>query len=292
MKNLRMPTLLLCLLLALLPMTIARAQTNQVTVGFEPPTMTIGTGAINEIAVSIQDVQDLYAFDLTIQFDPAFLEVEDANGVINGIQVNQGNFLEGGMVITNAVDNQAGTIRFATTQLNPSPARSGSGILLVIRLIGKAQGTTALSLADVQLATRDGNQILASRSKATITISDVAPNGPTPTPFAVIQPKMQFTEGTMVANQVTAVPEGTEAAAGTASQGNLRNGTATLAPTYTPTVVSKRVSETPVAGTGQNPDWFSNNWGMLCIVSTIIELLIAILVVVWLRNKKSAKSRK
>lgn len=301
MKKFITTLMIVFVLAALLPGSAARAQTGQAAIGFEPQAIQIGTTATSEVAINIQAVQDLYAYDLTLQYDPAYLEIVDADPATTGVQVSQGRFLEGGIVVRNAVDAGTGQINYATTQVNPSLPGSGTGFLLVIRLRGIALGTTQISVTSAQLSTRDGLPIAVTSGSAAVTISNAAPSGPTPTPFEVVQPKMQYTEGTMVSVSTnTPIPEGpaagTPEANGTLSptEKSIRNGTPTLANTYTPTGPGKPGSMgTPVPGSEQkSTDWFSENWGMLCIVSTIIELIIAFLIVNWLRQRKNNKGRR
>jgi len=100
----------------------------------------IQPGARVEIPIEIRNVQDLYAVDLEIHYDPRILTFEDANPQMDGIQPALGTFLDAGMVLYNTVDPEAGIIRFVMTQVNPSEPKSDSGVLIVLYAVGAAEG--------------------------------------------------------------------------------------------------------------------------------------------------------
>ena len=81
----------------------------------------LAAGASLDIAIMIQDVTDLYGFDLEVHFRPNTLSVSD---------VQLGGFLAPGIPIGPTIDN--GIIHFANTQTRPSEPKSGSGDLMVI----------------------------------------------------------------------------------------------------------------------------------------------------------------
>ena len=106
------------------------------------------------------DVQDLYGLEIHLRFDPAVVQVADADPGKDGIQVAAGDFLSADFVAQNQADNQAGSIDYAVTQVNPNEPRSGSGTLLVIRFQGGAAGgASQLEVTNGLLTTRDGDLI-------------------------------------------------------------------------------------------------------------------------------------
>ena len=116
----------------------------------------IQPGARVEIPIEIRNVQDLYAVDLEIHFDPRILTFEDADPQMDGIQPALGTFLDAGMVLYNTVDPEAGIIRFVMTQVNPSEPKSGSGVLIVLYAVGAAEGESTLEVVRADLSTREG----------------------------------------------------------------------------------------------------------------------------------------
>ena len=89
------------------------------------------------------DIQGLYGFELQLTFDPAVVEVVDADASSPGVQIGPGDFLSPDFVVQYRADNQAGKVEFVVTQLNPSPAKSGSGALLTVPFRGLAAGRTS-----------------------------------------------------------------------------------------------------------------------------------------------------
>ncbi|MFQ5616585.1 MAG: cohesin domain-containing protein, partial [Anaerolineales bacterium] len=135
----------------------AYAQSASPSVVIRPETILVGEGQTTGVTVMVQDVQDLYGIDLSLTFDPQMVAVVDADPNAEGVQVGFGTFLSPGFELINKVDQTAGTIRFAMTQVNPSEPKFGNGVLLVVTLRGLQAGTSAtLALADAQLGQRGG----------------------------------------------------------------------------------------------------------------------------------------
>jgi hypothetical protein len=97
------------------------------------------------------------------------------------VQAGLGLFMEPGFVLRNIVDNDSGTLRFAFTQLNPSPAKSGSGHLIVVKLRAKQLSSgSPLTLNVAELARRDGIGLPVNTVGGQISIVE-AVAGPTST---------------------------------------------------------------------------------------------------------------
>jgi len=141
------------------------------TVTVSPSPATINSGETVTVAVYINNVTDLYGADIRLSFDPARLEVVDADLLLSGIQVTDGNFLTGLFVIFREANNTAGTIKYAVAQVNPTPERSGSGVLFYVSLRGKSAGTTTLHFTRVDLATREGKKIDATSQDGTVILT-------------------------------------------------------------------------------------------------------------------------
>lgn len=118
-------------------------------------------GQTVDVAVEAVDVQELYAFDVTLTFDPTAVEAVDADPNLPGIQLALGMLLDPGFAIVNDADNVAGTAHLAVTQLNPSTPKSGTGSLLVVKLRGKQAGASSgITIVNGQLARPDGSMIV------------------------------------------------------------------------------------------------------------------------------------
>ena len=128
-----------------------------------------------DVQIWINDVADLYGADVRLTFDPALVEVVDADGGASGVQIADGGFLQNIFTAVNEADNTLGTIEYAVTQLNPQPPANGSGVLAVITFRAKAVGSSPLAFTFAQLANRDGEEIPAPASNGTV--ATTAPDG-------------------------------------------------------------------------------------------------------------------
>ena len=166
-----------------------------------------------EIPVEIKNVENCYAFDLELRYDPQVLSLEDADPLRDGVQPALGTFLDAGMVLYNTVDAENGIIRFVMSQINPSEPKSGSGVLLVLYVSGLKEGESALELTKADLATREGQLIPADLVSGSVQISlNAAESAGTAVP-------VQDPTGIMM------IP--------------------TLAPTNTPTIIPTKAPATP-----------------------------------------------
>jgi hypothetical protein len=183
------------------------------------------------------DVEGLYGFDVQLSFDPAVVEVVDADPDKAGVQVSLGRMLDSGMAVRDSADNEAGTIHYAMTQINPSEAKSGTGNLIVIRLRGKAAGTTNLAFTSVDLARRDATAIdTAPQPGAVSVLAETSAQQPTTTPIPTQAPP------TPVPTALSAAAQDAQAqSAATAAP----PATATPAPPVPPTAAAQAPTDPP-----------------------------------------------
>ncbi len=178
-------------------------------------TYAVKPGTRLEIPLEIKNVENCYAVDLELRYDPQILSVEDADPLRDGVQPALGTFLDAGMVLYNTVDAENGIIRFVMSQINPSEPKSGSGVLLVLYVSGLKEGESALELTKADLATREGQLIPAELVSGSVQISaNAAESSGTAVP-------VQDPTGIMIIS--------------------------TLAPTNTPTVVPTKAPATPTS---------------------------------------------
>lgn len=250
--------LLFVVVIALGHGTSVRAQTNAQVGVFEA--YEIKPGARIEIPIEIRNVQDLYAVDLEIHYDPRILTFEDANPQMDGIQPALGTFLDAGMVLYNTVDPEAGIIRFVMTQVNPSEPKSGSGVLIVLYAVGAAEGESTLEVVRADLSTREGvaipselveNSVKVAASAAEIQATPIPVQNPT---SIIVIPTLAPTAIPTATPQPTATkPAQTQTAVITAIV------EAIASPTIAPTMA-------------EEPSGFSlaQNWWVLLIVAAAI----------------------
>ena len=150
---------------------VAAASAGQSTV--VRPNPLLASAAVGEsvvVTLYVQDVQNLYGADIGLSFDPAVLEVVDANPSVAGMQIQPlDTFLKPDFVVTakacNVVDPAdpdcavAGRVRYVATQVNPSLPASGSGPLAAVTFKRLQVGDTPLIMDRAGLADRDGNAI-------------------------------------------------------------------------------------------------------------------------------------
>jgi hypothetical protein len=150
---------------------------NQVR--FDPASTQVGVGTTFSMGVVADNVENLYGVEATIRFDPAILEVVDADAGQTGVQVHRGSWLPASThVVTNQADNAGGVIQFAATLVAPAPALTGSGQLISIPFRAKVGGSTPIAFTAVKLVdasavvlsvTHTDGQVTVTSDQATIT---------------------------------------------------------------------------------------------------------------------------
>lgn len=105
------------------------------------------------VDVVVANVTDLFGAEIQLAYDPAQLQVLDANPRLEGIQIAPGPFLavEDRFVVTNRVDAQTGQITFVVTLLGPATPVSGSGTLATVAFRTIGGGPYAVRVTRVQL---------------------------------------------------------------------------------------------------------------------------------------------
>ena len=232
------------------------------TVSIAPASQEIFLGGTGTTGILVEGVTDLYGFEFEITFDPAILEVVDADPGKEGIQIEAGDFLNPDWTLDNTVDNDNGTIAYALSQMNPTPPKNGGGILATITWRDKTVGTSPIHFAHVMLGATEGMEIPASAEDGQIVVVPAqAPPAATPTgtaaptgtrspvpPTSTPVPPTPTLTGTFIpptsAPSAAAALEATEPPAGTPTPVRPR----TAAPTGVPTPTCTQVpTAAPVA---------------------------------------------
>jgi len=147
----------------------SRGFAQSTTILIQPSSSYVNVGDTVTVDIRIEDVPDgddgLYGVDVQLSFDPALLEVQDADGnPANGVQIEVGSFPAPDVIANNKADNSAGTIWYAVSQrndLHPDPV-SGSGTLASITFKGLAVGTSPVAFTYQKMVNKDGEQIPAT----------------------------------------------------------------------------------------------------------------------------------
>jgi hypothetical protein len=182
----------------------------------EPLEITVGLGQVETVKIVIENVKDLYGGEVHLFFDPSVLEVVDADPGKDGIQITPGEFLKPDFVAVNKANNISGTIDYALTQLNPTPAANGSGTFMTIQFRGKALGkTTKITAKGNILAVIAGPQKVVAGPFTWVdgSVTVVEPKAPTPTPTSAAT--LTPTRAPTAPPTATAVPQATVVAAAT-----------------------------------------------------------------------------
>jgi LysM repeat protein len=138
------------------------------------------------VAIRVENVTNLYGVQINLSFDPALLQVVDADPVMAGVQVELGPFLNPDHIAVNEVNPSTGFIDFAYSSMAPTPV-SGSGVVATITFQGVAPGTSSLTFNQILLADIDGNPIPITQENGQVTVGGAAPT-PIPTGTPAPQP--------------------------------------------------------------------------------------------------------
>jgi len=114
-----------------------------------------------EFQLFVTNVEDMKSGKIALQFDPAVMRCES---VEIGDFFNAGNRLP---LLTPDYNNNTGRVGMLITQRASSGTFSGSGIMAVVRMRGKAPGSGLLEFATVKLMNGEGQEILVQGLPAT-----------------------------------------------------------------------------------------------------------------------------
>ncbi|MDM8542524.1 cohesin domain-containing protein [Desulfococcaceae bacterium HSG9] len=129
----------------------------------QAPTNAAKPGEQFDLDLRISDIQPVYGAELTLHFDPEVLEIIDADTQTEDIQIKPGTFFDlnqNHFMLQNLADNIFGTVNYAVSMLNPSPAAQGEGTLMRIAFRVKKPGATEIQIKNCKFGTRDGQAIV------------------------------------------------------------------------------------------------------------------------------------
>lgn len=151
----------------------------------DPAVFQVGAGQVETLTIVLEDAQDAYGIDVRARFDPAVVEVVDADPARDGVQVIPGDFLRPDFRVRDTADNAAGTLQYVITQVNPTEPASGRGVVFSIMVRGKVEGArTAFIIDFVEIADRRGNLLPVTGAETAIEVVAPRPATPTPAPTA------------------------------------------------------------------------------------------------------------
>jgi len=124
-----------------------------------PQTAQLKVGDTTTIDVMLADIHGLYGVEIHLAFDPEALEVVDAAPDTEGVQLEPGTLPAPDFVVQNEVDNGAGTIDYAVTQLPPSNPGEGSGVVARVTFRAKKPSVSLVRFERFLLADTIGGNI-------------------------------------------------------------------------------------------------------------------------------------
>ena len=157
----------------------AAAQTGAAVLRVEPESLSLAAGQMQTVAIVIQDAAEVYGIDVRAGFDPALVEIVDADPARDGVQMTPGAFPQPDFVALNAADNAAGALRYAVTQVNPTPPANGGGTVFTFQVRGRANGVSPLRVTLVEMANRSGELLPVTTRDGAITVTGGQPPAPT-----------------------------------------------------------------------------------------------------------------
>jgi hypothetical protein len=119
------------------------------------------------VAVTVENISDLIAFEAHLSFNANVLEV---------IELKDGGFVKADFIVQNTFDNVGGTIDYAVAQIG-RPLANGNGTLFEIVFRAKAQGRSPIIFRETQAALKgalfadpDGTSIQVSLINGSISV--------------------------------------------------------------------------------------------------------------------------
>jgi hypothetical protein len=133
-----------------------------------PADVDIDLGGSENVIVQLDNITNVYGAQFSLSFDPTVLEVVDADGGTPGVQISTGTCPAPDFVVTNTTDNTGGTVDYAATQLNPTPACDGGDVATVEFSCVATGETDVVTFTDSIISDPDGLPIAHTTQSTTI----------------------------------------------------------------------------------------------------------------------------
>lgn len=140
----------------------------------------VGVGGPFELFLEVQNVQNFYGYELSLLYDPSLVELVDADPDREGVNAQLGDFLQPDFLVLNEI-YEPGEFLLNLTQVDPTLARSGNGLLAQILVAGRSEDMATFTLADVALYSASGDEIPHQLQNCALQVGNVAPPTVTPT---------------------------------------------------------------------------------------------------------------
>jgi hypothetical protein len=184
---------------------VTRVLSDHVTVSasFVPASLPVSAGDVATTTVQVNGARDLYSADLSIAFDPAVVQVMDADPHTSGVQMAVGHLWRGRDVIVtkNRADNTRGLIEFAAALRAPSSPITVGGSAALIAWQGKKAGTSPLTWQHSWLARSNGSAIPHNITTGAVDVQPGAVSG-----LVLLQGRTQHTNTLVYLSQPPCAP--------------------------------------------------------------------------------------
>jgi hypothetical protein len=137
-----------------------------------PSSSRVTRGEWITVTVAVDGIENLYGADVRLSFDPALLQVVDADPNRPEVQVQHGDLLDTrqGLVLRDTADNQEGSVHYALSLSRPALSVSGSGVLCSILFRAQGAGVASLDVVRATLVSGDVLRIPATISNAWVAV--------------------------------------------------------------------------------------------------------------------------
>jgi len=141
-----------------------------------PATLDLAPGAVGTLEVRVEDVVQLAGAEVSLTFEPALLEVMDADPATPGTQIAHGDFLSPDFIVRNTADPTTGTVDYAIACMPLDKAVSGSGVLARITFRALAEGETYVTVRSALLADMQKQPIPVETDFSVVVINRSGPS--------------------------------------------------------------------------------------------------------------------
>ena len=139
-----------------------------------PATTFIGVGDSGMVELELNNASGAYGVQLVLGYDPAMLQIVDADGGTGGVQISSAGCPDADFIVLNEANNGSGQLDYAVSQLNPNTACSG-GTLAQIEFQCLSPGSTDIEIVNSVLANASGQAITHGVNPAQIICSGATP---------------------------------------------------------------------------------------------------------------------
>ncbi len=137
--------LIVASLLVVLPLQMVKAQTT--TVAVSPQTSTPVVGQTLTINIQLNNVQNLYGVDVTLNWNPAYLSLKTNQSFVDVKTYPNGILNDPVSVVEDTATQTTGEYHLVATSYSPATGFSGSGTIATLTFTVTSAGQSSLTLS-------------------------------------------------------------------------------------------------------------------------------------------------